>query len=267
MVKQEVTAELRIRNEGLFKDFEDPEKMVRKRADKSLNPFINYASEKQFRLMIKYLKPGQNDKILVVGVGNGRETEVLLKYVKKIYGTDINTNCINYCKERFGNRFFGNTGNIENDRIQFDSNYFDKIICLNVLPYISLKGINNYFMETSRIIKNRGIMLITLRNKKFPLAQTLECHLLNKRLKSNKPVYFSSDLDDYIRIYKEYDFKMESSEGGDLYPDLINRYVKIIFNYRWYRYMNSFTEFGGKTPLKYYFKHLYILLKKYNNIL
>jgi len=269
----EVTTDIRKRNERFFENM-DPENTLWKNSNKVMKPYIDYHREKQFRLMIKHLKPSKNDKVLVVGVGNGREIKILLNFVNQIYGIDISRDNLSYCEKRFENRFIGSECNLEKDKILFDSRFFDKIVCFNVLPYFSLRGLNNYFNETSRIIKSHGKMLIKIRNKRFPLAKMVERQLFLNRINDHRPIYFSNNLNDYIKILDKCDFKIELSEGGDFFTDLngingndivsdiIIKITRKLFHCGMERTLVRVMEFGGKTQYKYYYRHLYILLKK-----
>jgi SAM-dependent methyltransferase len=273
MLPTDVTTDIRKRNEKFFQNL-DPENMFKKSPNKVVKQYVEYHREKQLRLMIKYLKPTKNDKVLVVGVGNGREIKILLNFVNEVYGVDISRNNLSYCKKRFENRFIGSECNLEKDKILFDTGFFDKIVCFNVLPYFSLEGINNYFNETSRIIKSHGKMLIKIRNKRFPLAMIVERQLVLNRMNDHRPIYYSRNLSDYKKILNKCDIKIELSEGGDFFTDLnqmngnnllsdiVIRIIRKLFHCGMEKTLIRIMEFGGKTQYKYYYRHLYILLKK-----
>ena len=104
MYNEKIKYDIQSRNEKFFENIE-PNQFIKDEVNTTINPFIEYHREKQFRLMLKYLRPKKNDKILVIGIGKGREIEVLLNFANKIYGLDISKKFINYCEEKFGNRF------------------------------------------------------------------------------------------------------------------------------------------------------------------
>lgn len=261
MFPEKLTDDIQKRNERFFRNL-DPKNFIKKNGNYKLNPFVEYHREKQVRLMVEYLKPSKEDKILVIGIGNGREIEILLNYVEKIYGVDISTKFLKYCKEKFGDRFIGKESNIEREKIIFDSDFFDKVVCFNVLPYFSIKGVYNYFKETSKIIKDNGEMIIKVRNNNFPLANIQERQLINQRLKDNRAIYFNSKIEDYINICKRFNFKIQNLEGGDFYSNLDFKILKLLFNSRWSSQLTNLMELGGKTTLKKYYRHLYITMKK-----
>ena len=263
MLPEKLTYDIRKRNESFFRNL-DPKIFIKKNGNYKQNPFVEYHREKQVRLMVKYLKPRKDDKILVIGIGNGREIELLLNYVDKVYGVDISTKFLKYCKERFGNRFIGKESNIETEKILFESNFFNKVVCFNVLPYFSIEGVHNYFKETSKIIKDNGEMLIKVRNNNFPLAKIQERRLINQRLKDNRAIYFNSKIEDYINICKRFNFKIQNLEGGDFYSNLDFKILKCLFNLRWSNQLTTLMELGGRTKLKQFYRHLYIMMKKKN---
>ena len=255
------SSSISLRNENFFKNL-PPDHFKDKTVNNTLDPYVEYRREKQFRLMISYLKPSQEDKILCVGVGSGREIEVLNNYVYKIYGVDISQGFLDYCNNRYGDRFEGYLCNLEQDKTIYDSNSFDKVVCLNVLPYFSKSGVHNFFCEMSRIMKKGGLMFLFTLNAKFPYAEALQKQIFKQRLKDSRAIYFYRPLSDYINILSKYDFIISDLEGGDFYSDINSRFLRFLFNFRWRKILFKIMEFGGKTVLKKYYRSLYLTITK-----
>ena len=232
--------------------------------------------------MLDYLKPRINDKILCVGVGTGREIENLRNYVdNQIYGVDISEGYLKYCQDKFGDSFNGFLCDIETENTSFSDNFFDKVVCLNVLPYFSIEGINNFCNEISRIVQPGGKLFVFVLNSYYPFSTMIQKQLLRSRLQQDSPIYFYRPLDMYIKAFNKHDFELTEFEGGDFYCDVNYWFFKSFFggnfysnskfnkvwnldytNRKWINLLTNVMEFGGKTRLKHYYRSVYLLLRK-----
>ena len=253
---------LDLRNKTYFKK-QSPDSLEEKTIDNAPNLFVKYGREKEPRLMLDYLKPETNDKILCVGVGTGREVENLRNYVdNQIYGVDISEWFLKYCEDKFGDSFNGFLCDIETEETSFSDNFFDKVVCLNVLPYFSTEGVNNFCNEISRIIIPGGKLFVHVLNSYFPFSSQIQNQLLRSRLQKDSPIYFYRPLDMYIKIFKTHGFELKKFEGGDFYCD-VNWFFRHLFDYRWGNILTNIMEIGGKTRLKHYYRNVYLLLRKF----
>ncbi|MDD4994894.1 MAG: class I SAM-dependent methyltransferase [Patescibacteria group bacterium] len=92
-------------------------------------------------------------KMLDVGCGTG----MLMKELKKFgvcYGVDNSPLAVNFCKQNFLENV--DLGDITN--IQFPDNFFDVVICLDVLEHVS--DDNKAISELKRVVKKEGIIII-----------------------------------------------------------------------------------------------------------
>lgn len=226
----------------------------------SHNPFIQYNRDKQFRLMINYLKPSPDDRILCVGVGSGRELEILSNYVEKLYGVDISEKLLLHCSDKFKDRFDGCLCNLEKDKTIYDVDYFDKVVCLNVLPYFSKSGMHNFFREMSRIVQDNGELFMFILNAHFPVSEALQKQSQKNRQKCSKPIYYYRPISDYVNVFSRYGFVVRNAEGGDFYCDINSWFFKYLFNFRWSKLLLRLMDFGGRTTLKRYYRSLYLTL-------
>ena len=224
-----------------------------------INKYVKYKRVKQFNLLIKYLRPKPKDKILIVGTGSGREIKILGKYVNQLYGIDIGPGFIKYCNDKYKGSFEGVVCNIEKERSIYPDNYFDKIVCLNTIIFFENDGVTNFFSEMSRIIKNDGRIFIFILNKFFPFSGYLQKRVFSRG--ENKPVYYYRSPLFYKKCYNKHNFFTLKSEGGHFYFDSDSRLNRAIFSKRHYNLIVKITENLSKTPLKFFFRDLYLLLE------
>lgn len=225
----------------------------------NLNKYVRYKKKRQFELLLKYLRPKRKDKILIVGTGSGREIKVLKHYVDKLYGIDISPSFINYCNDEYRGLFEGVICDIEKERSIYPDNYFDKIVCLNTIIFFENDGVTNFFSEMSRIIKNDGRIFIFILNKFFPFSGYLQKRVFSRG--ENKPVYYYRSPLFYKKCYNKHNFFTLKSEGGHFYFDSDSRLNRAIFSKRHYNLIKRITENLSKTPLKFFFRDLYLLLE------
>lgn len=113
---------------------------------------------------MKYYKP---KKILDVGCGRGFYLKALslFKFPKEIHGIDINKDYLkvakNICND---NRVFIQQANIYS--LPFPNNYFDFIIASEILEH--LKNDIAALLEIKRVLKPKGLVVITVPNYNFP---------------------------------------------------------------------------------------------------
>lgn len=100
----------------------------------------------------------RDKKILVVGVGMGRDVEFLVKG-NDVYGIDISSE---------GNLFARKKGiktltyNFENRRLPYDNNLFDIVVCKDVFEHmINPRKLLN---EIKRVLKNNGELVLNVPN-------------------------------------------------------------------------------------------------------
>tara|TARA_Y100000590_G_scaffold415658_1_gene513669 strand:+ start:24922 stop:25749 length:828 start_codon:yes stop_codon:yes gene_type:complete len=246
-------------NNRFFSDLR-PDQFENKTESNTQNPYVGYSRKKQFRLMIEHLNPLRQDKILCVGVGSGREVEILVDFVDKVYGIDISEGFLNYCSNKFKQKFEGHLFDLQVDKISYNENYFDKVVCINVLPYFTTAGINNFFREMSRVMKKGGQLFVFMLNSKFPFAGLLQEQLIKKRLNDSKAIYYYRSLNDYMSAFSKYGFVIGNSEGGDFYCDINSKFLKSVFHIKWSQGLIRLMDIGGKTSLKSYYRSLYLTL-------
>jgi len=121
----------------------------------------NYLRERE---IYRLLTPSGNDVVLDAGCASGRQLFQIFDKIKNGYGTDISDNFINQAnshKDIIGasNLYFSR---LEVESLDFNDNFFDKIICAEVLEHVSDK--QEALLELLRVLKPLGVLIITVPN-------------------------------------------------------------------------------------------------------
>ena len=82
---------------------------------------------------------------------------ILKKYLKlkKVYGCDINSTAIKYCRENYKDTSFEICSS---EKLKYDSKSFDLIT--NVESFHCYENKKNFFKEAARVLKNKGCLLM-----------------------------------------------------------------------------------------------------------
>lgn len=103
---------------------------------------------------------GLKGDVLEIAPGYGRITERLLMSNIKLSVLDINENCIERCKEKFGDRiskyYLGDGDNLK----QIFSESQDFVFSFDSFVHMSEEVINSYLSEIYRVLKNNGYVWI-----------------------------------------------------------------------------------------------------------
>lgn len=121
------------------------------------NPFhYSIATRIRNSYFIKYLTPNSNDNILEVGCGVGYFCQLLYKYGPKIYGVDVSSESIEYCKRNIDGDF--TIGDAES--LDYEDHYFEKILCTEVLEHV--EDDKKALKEMYRVLKPNGSLVMTI---------------------------------------------------------------------------------------------------------
>ena len=124
-------------------------------SDKSLD-YFNYLKTKStlgtfyrkfylYPVLNKYL----NGKVIDIGCGLGD----FLKFRPSTIGVDINIHNVKYCRQKQLTAFL-----IQEDKINFNNNFFNGAILDNVLEHIISP--DKILNETHRILNNEGVLIV-----------------------------------------------------------------------------------------------------------
>lgn len=111
---------------------------------------------------------GENDNVLEIGCGLG----VLLSRVgsKNKFGVESNTFSVDKCREKgLDVRLHDNPYDLP-----YEDNFFDKVIMNEVIEHI--EDVDLVVKEVSRVLKNKGIFIVTTPNKGILVRNLSESH-------------------------------------------------------------------------------------------
>lgn len=141
----------------------------------------------------KILK-NEHGLLLDIGFGKGFIEKKLKKTNLNLYGIDISQKSIRSLKRLVKGVF--KKGNIT--RIPFDSNYFDYVLCLDVLEHISPFDTFKALKEVNRVLKSNSALVISV-----PLNEGLE-KMVRKKINPNS----------HVRVYTPEILKTELRISG-----------------------------------------------------
>jgi ubiquinone/menaquinone biosynthesis C-methylase UbiE len=116
--------------------------------------------------LLAFIAPNPSDRILDAGCGTGANIVLLHKRVRHLIGTDYSTGAIARCRKRLLCNGITNAelihANVTNSPLPDAS--VDKIICLSVLQYLTDKEVRLCLTSFQRILKDRGILVVHVKN-------------------------------------------------------------------------------------------------------
>lgn len=113
---------------------------------------------------IKYalpiIKKNKVEKILDLGCGPCEGGAFLLKEKKyDVYAFDASKTAIKKCSKKIEKKKL-TIGNMY-EKLPYENNFFDCVICFQAINHGTLKEIRNCFSEISRILKKNGLFFLT----------------------------------------------------------------------------------------------------------
>ncbi len=173
------------------------------------------ALKRRARRIIEELNPGDGDKILDVGCGDGYYLHLLsnLGLKLKLTGIDSDPNALKSAKKNLRHK---KVRLIEVDlmkKLPFPSNYFDKAVMSEVAEHLpdDIRGLREVF----RVLKPGGILCLSVPNANYPFLWdpvnwTLE-HLFGTHIKSG---FWAGIWNQHIRLYKPLQIQKVAEKAG-----------------------------------------------------
>jgi predicted TPR repeat methyltransferase len=138
-------------------DMNDYYKETAKNYDNQVKEYDSYSHDALFGMSFDYVKA--NQKILDLGIGTGLASIHFSKIGLNVYGLDISEDMLNVCREKsFAEEL--KLHNLSTDKIPYDDNYFNLIICSGVFHFLG--DLKNVFSDVARVIKKGGIFAFTI---------------------------------------------------------------------------------------------------------
>ena len=154
--------------------------------------YQHLVSNSEIKAITKMIRAGAHSRILLIGMGFGRELDAVLKLSPdvKVDVIDFNMGFLAPAETIYSASkvsFHQVDLNVES-LCAFQSEQFDLIVCLNTLEYIEDDGFELFFTEASRVLRRGGCLFVRLYNSSFPFFFFDRRHL-NKR-SDDKPMLY-----------------------------------------------------------------------------
>ena len=104
-----------------------------------------------FKKIVELLDPQKNDVILDMGCNKGDLVKALRNFSNEVYGCDIN-------KEAIKNSDIDGLKIVSTEKLDYDDNFFGKIISSHVIEHIN--DLENTIREMERILKPNGTCVL-----------------------------------------------------------------------------------------------------------
>lgn len=171
----------------------------------TLSKEVDPAFRRRARIVIEQLDLKPGEKILEAGCGRGFYGNLIGSFFPRtLYvGIDINENYLQVAKT------FATTKNVKFNKadatkLPFENETFDKVLCTEALEHI--ENDRKVLSEIYRVLKPKGIVLITVPNKNYPFFWDPVNWLLERSLHTHIPSriwWLAGIWADHIRLYTE----------------------------------------------------------------
>ncbi|OGH19073.1 MAG: hypothetical protein A3F31_01115 [Candidatus Levybacteria bacterium RIFCSPHIGHO2_12_FULL_38_12] len=196
------------------------------RIKKILESEIDPAFAKRARLIFECIEQIRPVRVLDAGCGRGFYLQALENYrfIKEIHGVDINESYLSVARNNKKDRRV-HIKNANIYKLPYPNGYFDLVICSELLEHLKsdVKGLR----EIKRVLKAKGILVITVPNKNFPFLWDPLNWVLMKffNIHVQKDIWWLAGIwADHERLYEKKDLlrKIKKEFTVVLEKDLIN---------------------------------------------
>ncbi len=133
----------------------------------SNNPYRRYKLQRDRDLATELLKPSDGSRVLEVGCGYGRISDVLLKSAKiQLIGVDYSESMVRECKKTLNDRFVACL--CDAAQLPFQDGSFDAVLCSGVLMHLEDQRLA--MNELCRVLRPGGRLVVSSNNLLSPLA-------------------------------------------------------------------------------------------------
>jgi len=148
----------------------------------------------------------ENDKVLDLGCGNGRFYPLFEKRNVDYYGIDFSSNMIQIAKEKYPlGKFWVGTG----FDLVFENDFFDYVYSIAVLHHVPSEKLRKSFLkEAKRVLKNKGIIVLTVWDLKEKKTNIKNKNILLPWYGAKDCYFYSFDLNELEKLVIEVGLKI-----------------------------------------------------------
>jgi len=158
-----------------------------------------------------------NDRILDLGCGNGRLSELFQAKAIDYYGVDFSQKLIDIAREKYPQLKFQAADALN---LPFPGNFFDKVFSIAVLHHIPSKELRLQFLkETKRVLRPKGLVILSVWD--FSFSKKLNFLIKSIFLKFRRNMDFGdtfipwgNDLLRYVHVFSKKEIGSLFKESG-----------------------------------------------------
>jgi len=180
-------------------------------------------------LVLGFLDPKINEKILDIGCGDGVWYLGLRKKGIDVTGIDLSDYDLNKLKERAAAFKIGSDAiKADAQKMPFKENSFDKVYSISTFEHI--EDDKKVFGEVSRVLKPNGLLVISVPMKEVPFLTkvAVKAPKFIKKLFYNKLVQDAENAEDYLNNFNQYYFHCRNYTMDDVQERLQNYGFEIV---------------------------------------
>jgi ubiquinone/menaquinone biosynthesis C-methylase UbiE len=134
--------------------------------DRGISPREKAIERLSIEELLQFVDPKPWETIFDAGCGTGANISLMHSKVKRIIGMDYSEGAIARCQRRLVTNGIQNVELIRGDlrTLPLSDNSVDKIVCMSVLQYLTDADVRKLFAEFVRILNDRGILILHVKN-------------------------------------------------------------------------------------------------------
>src|SRR6266496_1933136 len=116
--------------------------------------------------LLSFIDPKPDETVFDAGCGTGGNILLLHSRVKRIVGMDCSQGAVDRCRRRINSNELKNVKVIQGSitRVPLPDSSVDKVLCMSVLQYVDDNDVKLAFEEFVRILKDRGVLVLHVKN-------------------------------------------------------------------------------------------------------
>jgi ubiquinone/menaquinone biosynthesis C-methylase UbiE len=156
--------------------------------------------------LLSFIDPNPSEVVFDAGCGTGANIFLLHQKVQRLIGMDYNRGAIERCERRILSNKIDNVELVRGDvtSLHLPDSSVDKVLCMSVLQYLTAAEVRKSFAEFVRILKDRGIVILHVKNISSLYLSTLWAAKKAKLLLGMKTKL------EHLRSYRWYVKELES---------------------------------------------------------